>query len=63
MPWKSAYFLKARTEASWRAGRCKVTTLSGHSAEVRSLAFEDNIAVSGSNDLSIRVWRLREGAG
>ncbi|XP_023321127.1 F-box/WD repeat-containing protein 7 [Eurytemora carolleeae] len=72
--WRCIFVERYKLRRSWLAGQChvrtfqvwntktnspwSVMTLTGHSGEVRCLHLQENKLVSGSTDLTIKVWDL-----
>ncbi|XP_078540823.1 uncharacterized protein LOC144826369 [Lissotriton helveticus] len=48
------------TQQNWQSGVCRSEVVPGHTAAVFCLALRDNLLASGSQDHTIRVWRLPE---
>ncbi|KAF8553413.1 WD40 repeat-like protein [Imleria badia] len=67
-PWKDVYSERLTVERNWRRGRCLVRTLRGHTDGVMCLQFSETlqhpsfpILITGSYDLTVRVWNLETG--
>eukprot|EP01112_Ceratiomyxa_fruticulosa_P007415 TRINITY_DN1921_c0_g2_i1.p1 TRINITY_DN1921_c0_g2~~TRINITY_DN1921_c0_g2_i1.p1 ORF type:complete len:528 (-),score=49.02 TRINITY_DN1921_c0_g2_i1:412-1995(-) len=59
----NSYVCSYRRELNWLAGKCANASLKGHKEIVWSLHYvpEDNSLISGSEDMTVKVWDLDEG--
>lgn len=68
-PWKDVYSERMTIERNWRRGQCTVRILKGHTNGVTCLQFNEHlnspdfpVLITGSYDLTARVWNLETGA-
>jgi F-box and WD-40 domain protein 1/11 len=57
--WKRMFQARATIDARWKAGTPAAIYLNGHTDSVYCCQFDENKAITGSRDRTIRVWDLQ----
>ncbi|EMD60589.1 hypothetical protein GGP41_000900 [Bipolaris sorokiniana] len=57
--WKKMFQARATIDARWKAGTPAAIYLNGHTDSVYCCQFDENKAITGSRDRTIRVWDLQ----
>jgi F-box and WD-40 domain protein 1/11 len=57
--WKKMYAARAEINKRWKAGTPAAVYLNGHTDSVYCCQFDENKAITGSRDRTIRVWDLK----
>ncbi|KAF1834773.1 WD40 repeat-like protein [Decorospora gaudefroyi] len=57
--WKNMFQARSTVDARWRTGTPAAIYLNGHTDSVYCCQFDENKAITGSRDRTIRVWDLR----
>ena len=56
--WKDMYAARAKINKQWKAGTPSAIYMNGHTDSVYCCQFDENKAITGSRDRTIRVWDL-----
>jgi len=57
--WKQMYAARAQINRNWKAGSPSAIYMNGHTDSVYCCQFDENKAITGSRDRTIRVWDLK----
>lgn len=58
--WRKDFIQKQRLTNNWLRGRHSATVCEGHLEAITCLSVSGSVVVSGSDDMDLRVWDLRE---
>lgn len=58
-PWKLVYSERFMVERNWRKGHYKVKKFEGHSDGVICLLFDHRVLLTGSYDLTVKIWDIK----
>ena len=61
-PWKDVYKDRFKIGTNWKYGRCTTKIFRGHSNGIMCLQFDDNILITASYDMTLKVWDIESGA-
>jgi F-box and WD-40 domain protein MET30 len=59
--WKGVYRDRFKIGSNWKYGRCSIKSFRGHTNGVTCLQFDDNVLVTGSYDMTIKIWNIETG--